>query len=327
MIGVVKISLSGNTPTRTEEPLSVFSDFRIEKELMGKFELTLTSHNVPNNPGHSLIDVESEIIVDDFIFKIKQVSETVSYKQVTAISNFFDLNDNYVPNLILSQNSFNTYANFALSGTTYTFTSSVQGIREIPNFGMTNSVALINLICQEYGCEYEIMPNNRIHFSPQIGSVTQDQFRYAYNISSITANFDSSNLKTVIKGYGANDLMVEYVAPTAQLFGRREAEPIRDDRFTIASNLLEYISKEIQPNPETNIEIDIIEGSGSLGDNISLGNTVWLIHEPLGIEYQTRIYSYTQRMVKSDLIISNVQLGNTVTKTLNNIFIDNRLRR
>ena len=54
------------------------------------FTLSFTSFRGQNNPGYELLKSESVVNVGEYDFRIKQFSNTISSKTVTAISTFFD---------------------------------------------------------------------------------------------------------------------------------------------------------------------------------------------------------------------------------------------
>ena len=88
-----------------------------------------------------------------------------------------------------------------------------------------------------------------------------------------------------------------------------EAEPIHDDRFTDARVLTEYIASQLLDVPELAIESSIPELTER-----EIGERVWLIYEPLGIEMQTRILKQTKVLRNGKLITSSVVFGNSLIK-------------
>ncbi|MEY9973177.1 hypothetical protein ABH966_003561 [Lysinibacillus sp. RC46] len=307
------------------EPLIQVSNFELTQEVKGDFNITLTSHNTNNNPAHRLLQEESIITVGDFDYRIKQMKETRHGKQIVAVNTFYDLVDKRQNEIYGGTRTFNEFANFVLKNTGWTFTSSVSGSQFIENFGENNAIALLQALCQVYECEYVIMPNNRIHFSNQIGGDSDAQYRYGHNVKALSKNVDTTGLKTYIEGYGAaseggGQLFVSYESPYAQKYGKREAEPVHDDRFTNANSLLEHIKSELIDYPEVTFELDSIE----LLDK-ELGERVWLIYEPLEMEFQTRILSQTKQFVNGELRTTKVVLGNTLPKTTTDILISQKV--
>ena len=95
-----------------------------------------------------------------------------------------------------------------------------------------------------------------------------------------------------------------------------EAEPIHDDRFTDARVLTEYIASQLLDVPELAIESSIPELTER-----EIGERVWLIYEPLGIEMQTRILKQTKVLRNGKLITSSVVFGNSLIKKAEDLFV------
>ena len=313
------------TNGQSVEPLIQISNFEMTQEIDGNFNISFISHNVTSNPAHSILQEESIVTVGDFDYRVKQMKETRNGKSVVALHTFFDLSDKRQNAIYGGTRTFNEFASFVFQDTGWTFTSDISGSRLIANFGEDNVVALVSQLCKVYQCEFQILPNNRVHFANQIGGDYDAQYRYGYNVKALSKNVDTTKLKTYIIGYGAitegqGQLIVKYTSPYAERYGIREADPIYDERYTIAANLLEHLKSELIDYPEVTFELDSIE----LLDK-ELGERVWLIYEPLDMEFQTRILSQVKEYVNGELRTTKVTLGNTVPKSLSDILINQKV--
>lgn len=304
------------------EPLNHIQNLEVNKEVNGAYTASFASFNYPNNPGYSLLEEESIIIVDGQELRVKQLEEVRNSKRIIAVHTFFDLADQRQDEIYGGTRTFNEFATFVLKNTGWTFSSTVAGSRFIANFGENNIIVLINALCTVYECEYEIIANKHVHFAPQIGGDCDAQYRYGYNVKALSKKVDTTNLKTYIEGYGANNLFVSYTSPLASnpKFGIRKADPIRDDRFTQADSMLEHLKRELNDVPEAYFELDSVE----LTDK-ELGERVWLIYEPLGIEFQTRILKQTKTIRNRKLVTTNVILGNTLPKSSSDILVSQKI--
>lgn len=308
------------THNNQTEPLNKYQGFLMEEEVNGAFTVSFTSFFHENNPGHELIEEESIITVDGYDFRIKQLKESNNRKSVTAISTFYDLVGHRQEEIYGGTRTFNQFATFIFSGTGWTFTSDVTGSALIPNFGTDNVIKLVQGLCQVYECEFKILPNNRIHFAKEIGPDNDAQYRYGHNIKALSKSVDTTNLRTQIRGYGADNLVVTYTSPNVDRFGLIKAEPVHDDRFTISANLIEYIARQLIDYPEVSFELDAVELI-----NKELGERVWLIYELMGIEFQTRVLAKKSTMRNGELVTLSVVLGNTKPKTLSDILTSQRI--
>jgi phage minor structural protein len=276
----------GNT-----EALTDIQNVEINEEVNGDFSLSFTCFLTKKNE-HSfhLVQEESIVELDGHEFRIKKMVETRSRKVVSLAKHiFFELIDNPVYGINGGTLTLNAAVTFTLNGSGWTFENvEVDETKWLPNFGEDNSLALVKKICEEFGCEYKIEPNRHLKFSKEIGTDQDLQFRYKHNIKTLSRTVDTTKFATILKGFGADGLEVEYRSPNADLYGEKHGEPIRDDRFTNAENLLEKCKQEIQDVPEVSIEVEVVQ----LGFDARLGDKVWLIYEPLGIEFQTRVMAY-----------------------------------
>ncbi|MFJ8103365.1 phage tail protein [Lysinibacillus sp. NPDC096212] len=309
------------------EPLIQFNNFQMEQEVKGNFTISFNTFNVDNNPAYHMLQVESVVTVEDYDFRVKQMKENRHAKSVTAISTFYDLIDTRKNEIYGGTRKFNEFLTFVLGGTAwrFTFDTDLNEYRLIENFGDNNIIALVQALCQVYECEYVIMPNNRIHFSKQVGGDYDAQYRYGYNVKALSKNVDTTNLKTYIEGYGAasesgGQLFVSYESPYAQKYGKREADPVHDDRFTNGQALVDHIRSMLTDFPEVTFELDSIELT-----NKELGERIWLIYEPMGMEFQTRILSQNKGFVNGRLTTISVVLGNRVPRSTSDILISQKV--
>jgi phage minor structural protein len=290
---LVVTNLQGQT-----EPLPDVNGVEDMEQVNGEYSLSFVCFNTKNNQyAYPLVQEESTVELDGHEFRIKQMTEVRDRKEVHAQHIFFDLVDHYQEGTYGGTHTLDEFVTYALNGTGWTFENvDVTGGAFIPNFGEGNVVALIRQICDAFGCEYQIMPGKHLRFAKQIGEDKDEQFRYKHNIKTLKKAVDTNNLKTAIKGYGANGLVVEYHSPNEAIYGTRWAEPIKDDRYTNAESLTERIKQELVDVPEVTIELELSQ----LGFDVGLGDRVWVIYEPLGIDFQTRVmeikrYPFTKR--------------------------------
>ncbi|MGE7545077.1 phage tail protein [Sporosarcina newyorkensis] len=305
--------LNGNT-----EPLNHIQRVEINEEVNGAFTLALTSFFHPNNPGHALIEEESVIHTEGYDFRVKQMKENRGRKEVVALSTFFDLVGHRQDEIYGGTRTFNEFASFVFGGTGWTFESvDVSGSQFIPNFGTDNVIKLITTLCKVYECEYKILPNQHVQFAKQVGPDNDAQYRYGHNVQALSKSVDTTNLRTVIKGFGGNGLAITYTSPYAEKYGEIEADPIENEDYFTADEMLPVLKKELQDYPEVSIELDSIE----LSDK-ETGERVWLIYDPMDIEFQTRAMSKKSTIRNGKWVTLSVTIGNTVPRSLSDILTD-----
>ncbi|PJO45272.1 phage tail protein, partial [Lysinibacillus xylanilyticus] len=114
-------------------------------------------------------------------------------------------------------------------------------------------------------------------FTKKIGADNDIQFRYRHNIETLSYSVNTANLKTQIRGYGAEGIDITYTSPLADSprIGIRVADPIHDEKIESAEERTTRLAGELPPAPETSIKVKVTTVDGDVGD------MVWLIHEDL----------------------------------------------
>ncbi|RKJ60555.1 hypothetical protein D7X33_27665, partial [Butyricicoccus sp. 1XD8-22] len=243
-------------------------------------------------------------------------------KSATATHIYFDLVDSRQESIFGGTHTIEEFLSFVFNGTgwTYTIDGDLSGQSQIiPNFGQANIIELVNTILAVFNCERKILPGRVIHFGKIIGEDNDLQYRYKYNIADINKSIDTSNLKTQIRGYNTDRTIdVTYTSPLANhpRIGVRVADPIETDDYVTADEMRSFLSTQI-PNalPEA-IEVSVVEVDGEVGDH------VWVIHEGIDLEYQTRILSKTTKRNYAD---STVTVGESTVKTVEDILISQKV--
>ena len=288
------------------ELLTDYKDLARKHQVNGERSLSFTVFKTERNEhAFDLVKEESVIEYDGHSYRIKQLEElavgAVPMKRVRADHVFFDIIDVYQYNTISGTKTISEALSFALNGTGISFIV-VDSFPSVPleNFGDDNAAALFQKILELYGAEFDLV-GNEVRLYEQIGSNTDFQFRYKHNIKTLSKTIKTDNLSTYIKGFGKqNDdgtyvATAEYTSPMAAIFGIRHAKPVYDERFTNNESLLEYIKSKLQDTPEISITIDFVDlaKAGYPLPRPRLGDTVYLIYEPLGIDITTRIMEIT----------------------------------
>lgn len=165
------------------------------------------------------------------------------------------------------------------------------------------------------------MPGKQLIFAKQIGPDNDFQYRYRHNVKTISKSVDTSSMKMKITARGADGLEVKYTSPNASKFPHLgEAESVSDERFTIPENLLEYAKKQLNDYPQTTIKLDSVDVKER-----ALGERVWLIYEPLNLEYQTRIMSKKSVLRNGKLVTATATIGNIVPRDLSDILTQQKV--
>lgn len=289
------------------------------EELNGALRISFSSFLHEKNIGHSLLDFETTIEDEDgHEYVVKDYSGDSFSKKATAVHIYFSLADDYKYDIYGGTRTFSDFMSYVLADTGWTFINvDVDGYQLLPNFGEGNTIVLIEQLCAAFNCERQILPGKVIRFSKQIGVDNDIQFRYRHNIETLSYSVNTASLKTQIRGYGAEGIDITYTSPLANSprIGIRMADPIHDDSIETVDEMTTRLAKELPEAPETNIKVKVTTFDGNVGD------AVWLIHEELEIEYQTRILS---KKTRRDYSNSEVDVGNTQAKSIVDALLNQR---
>lgn len=314
--------IAGNT-----EALTGYRGLKRYRNVSG--EKTLAFLILPtdqNSHSFPMVAEESTVEFGGETYRIKQVTEknrgATYFKEVVAVHSFFDLIDGYVYGTHTGSMTFQAALQFVFSGTSYTW-SIVDSFlaQDFENFGKGNRLALFQELLKRYSAEFTLS-GTHITFRKKIGVNSDMQFRYNYNVKTITRSVDTNNLSTYIKGFGAKDeegnvtVTAEYTSPNASIFGIRHADPVDDERYTTVTGLLDRLKAELKDTPQISITLDFVDLrlAGYPYDVAGIGDNVFLIYEPMGLDLETRIVEITEEFtefsaypVKTDVTLSNIR--------------------
>jgi hypothetical protein len=298
---IIVTDFNGNS-----EIVNKFNNFEMCEELNGSFTITFTSYRHVDNPGHDLIMEEGLVEYDGYKFRIKQLRKQTNSIQVSGISTYYDNADIYKYDIYGGTRTLSEFMTYILTDTGWTWSSEgvdLDTTKLIPNFGQNNVIRLMDALKSIFEFEVRIDRGNAITISDSLGPDNDSQYRYGHNIISLTESVDTTKLKTYVEGFGANGLHVTYTSPYSSTpgIGIRHAEPIFEEDYDDADALTDYIKSQLHDYPDSIVELD----DAVLMDK-EIGEKVWLIHERMGIEYQTRVVA---RRIKIPNSLSSVILG------------------
>lgn len=188
---------------------------------------------------------------------------------------------------------------FDKSGYTYKNDATVPAF-EKENWGYKNKLDLFNDIIDQAGVEFEVH-NETVHIAKQIGSDLTSFARKGINLSDLTEEMKISDFATYARGYGAfkdaedqskGRLEVEYRSELAKQFGDLEADPIVDERYTIADNLIAELKKHVDATYTVSMTMNIydLESAGYPNyESPKVGDWILAIDEALNFKRKIRI--------------------------------------
>ncbi|MFS0562628.1 prophage endopeptidase tail family protein [Terribacillus sp. 179-K 1B1 HS] len=228
---------------------------------------------------------------------------------------FFNLRNAYRYGTYTGSATFNDMLTFILDRTGYTF--NIQGTfyaRSFENFGDDTVLSLFTEALERYKSEFEVR-DTMITLRPKIGSITDFQYRYQFNLNTLTREVDAIDFSTYGEGFGKDGLHVTYRSPLADIYGFLQAPPIRDERFTNRDNLLAEVKAGVDNSLKMSVAFDFedLRAAGYPYSVPNEGDTVLLIDERFegGLALDTRIVEIVEMFDEDDIVQScSVTLSN-----------------
>jgi len=288
-----------------QEMVSDFKDLHRQTTLNGERILSFTVFNTPkNNHSYPMVAEESYIYFYGEQYVIKNTSErnfgkSGKMKLVKCVQKFYaDMaNSQYMGvngEKFTGRMNIVTFFGELFNGTPYQNKYELIGdfpitTADFENLGRESRSSMLAKGLERYEVEI-INENDRLTIKYRVGEQTDFQFRYGFNIKSISRDVDTTNLATRITGYGKDGLKRVYNSPNQVKFGVIEAKTIEDDRFTNPASLDAYLKQNLQDVPYVTVTIEHrdLRKSG-YRDVVKVGNHVFLIYEPMNLDLDTRI--------------------------------------
>lgn len=207
---------------------------------------------------------------------------------------------------------------FAGTGYTYDNTASVAAF-EKQDWGMSDRLSLFNDIIDQANVEFSV-EGTVVHIVPAMGSDLSTIVRKKFNLDTAEIQTDNTSFATYGRGYGAyskpNDttskrLEVDYKSPLYDYyypkFGAIEADPVADERYTIADNLLAAVKEKVDKSWTISLTLNLVDlqSVGYKYEMAKPGDYITVIDENLNFSDKVRIIKVT----------SDYDIRGTLTKT------------
>lgn len=189
---------------------------------------------------------------------------------------------------------------FANTGYSYALNFNPNAIAK-DNWGMKNKLSLFNDVITSIEGEFEIN-GTLVSIFKNIGTDLSTIVRYGFNLSDMTIENDASGFVTYGEGFGAyadqenmtgDRLHVTYTSPLASVYGKLQAEPIDDQRYTIESNLLDAVKSQVDGSFSISVNLSLYDLSvaGYPYKMANVGDWLNAVDENLDFKQRIRIIS------------------------------------
>lgn len=193
---------------------------------------------------------------------------------------------------------------FADSGYTYTVDPLLKVYAfEKQSFGYKSRLNLFNDIITASGVEFQVI-GKVVRILEKTGTDLSTVVRKNFNMNELGIEKHIGDFVTYQKGFGAwfdeNDhtkgrLVTEYTNPLASVYGKLEAEPLVDERYTQADNMIAALKANVDNSYSISITLDMedLTRAGYDYTQPTAGDYIMAINETLDFKEKIRIVSFT----------------------------------
>lgn len=205
---------------------------------------------------------------------------------------------------------------FADSGYTYTVDPLLKVYAfEKQSFGYKSRLNLFNDIIMASGVEFQV--NGKVvRILEKTGTDLSTVVRKNFNMNELGIEKHIGDFVTYQKGFGAwvdeNDhtkgrLVTEYTSPLASVYGKLEAEPLVDERYTQADNMIAALKANVDNSYSLSIRLNMedLTRAGYEYTQPRAGDYIMAINETLDFQEKIRIVSFTSEYDVSGQLVKH----------------------
>lgn len=214
--------------------------------------------------------------------------------------------------------TFLTYLDFIFTGSDYTYT--IDPLLKVyafekQSFGYKSRLKLFNDVITSSGVEFQV--NGKVvRILEKTGTDLSTVVRKNFNMNELGIEKNIGDFVTYQKGFGAwideNDhskgrLVTEYTSPLASVYGKLEAEPLVDERYTQADNMAAALKANVDNSYSISITLDMedLTRAGYDYTQPRAGDYIMAINETLDFQEKIRIVSFTSEYDVSGQLVKH----------------------
>lgn len=214
--------------------------------------------------------------------------------------------------------TFLTYLDFIFTGSDYTYT--IDPLLKVyafekQSFGYKSRLKLFNDVITSSGVEFQV--NGKVvRILEKTGTDLSTVVRKNFNMNELGIEKNIGDFVTYQKGFGAwideNDhskgrLVTEYTSPLASVYGKLEAEPLVDERYTQADNMVAALKANVDNSYSISITLDMedLTRAGYDYTQPRAGDYIMAINETLDFQEKIRIVSFTSEYDVSGQLVKH----------------------
>ena len=283
------------------------------------------------------LEFENELYA--FIFALPKDAGDQIELEFDAVHEFFYDMSKSAQNNVLKDGShtFKSYLDFIFNGTGYSYRLDV-GVKafEKQNFGQRNRLDLFYDVIGTADVEFSVN-GSVVRILERVGNDLSTVVKKGFNLNELRLEKNIGNFVTYQKGFGAwNDeedhsrgrLEVEYLSPLAEIYGKLDADPIVDERYTVKESLLERLKNNVEGSYQISVQIDMedLTRAGYEYKQPHEGDSIMVINNGLGFQRKVRIVSYETDFDVEGNILDHRITCNSIGMVEESILSDNSIK-
>ena len=205
---------------------------------------------------------------------------------------------------------------FKNSGYSYTVDSAlnVHAFKK-QSFGFKKRLTLFNDTITSTGVEFQV--NGKVvRILAKVGTDLSTVVRKNFNLNELGIEKNIGDFVTYQKGFGAyfdeedhskGRLEVEYTSPLASVYGKLEAEPLVDERYSQSSSLLAVLKENVDNSYTISVSLDMedLTRAGYKYKQPIAGDYIMAINETLDFKEKIRIVSFTSEYDVQGILVKH----------------------
>lgn len=249
------------------------------------------------------LEFENEMYAFTFAYP-KDIGNRIELEFDAVHEFFYDMSKNSQNNLLNDgSHTFKTYLDFIFKDTGYNYRLDVDvKAFDKQSFGQRNRLDLFYDVIDTAGVEFSVN-GSVVRIIERVGNDLSTVVKKGFNLNELRLEKNIGNFVTYQKGFGAwNDdedhskgrLEVEYLSPLAEIYGKLDADPVVDERYTNKSSLENRLKSNVEGSYQISVQIDMedLTRAGYEYKQPHEGDSIMAINNNLGFQRKVRIVSY-----------------------------------
>ena len=253
------------------------------------------------------------------------LGETVEVQFDAVHQFFYDFSKSAVEEQLSDgSHTMQAYLDFIFKNSGYNFRLDAQvNAFEKQSFGYKNRLALFNDVIKSAGVEFTVN-GNVVRIINRVGNDLSTIVKKGFNLNELKIEKNIGDFITHMAGFGKwydeenhdkGRLTASYTSPLAEIYGKRDGDPVVDERYTNKENLTARLKEEVENSYNISVTIDMedLTRAGYEYKQPRAGDSIMAINEDLNFSRKIRIISYTSYYDTNDELIKHEVSCNSVS--------------